>query len=89
MFEYFVSNVHLIAISACKYTHGNWSDCDPTTNLRSRTRTLLKGDEKNCKQEEVVSKPCTKRDGEGKIDCLNMIEKMVCQILPSFRFSVM
>jgi len=48
---------------ACKYSFGDWGDCDMKTNTRQRVKTLVKGDEKICKKEEFVSKPCTKRDG--------------------------
>jgi PTN/MK heparin-binding protein family, C-terminal domain len=43
----------------CRYTKGPWSDCDTTTNQRSRSLTLKKGDA-SCEQTKSITKPCKK-----------------------------
>ncbi|CAB3367802.1 uncharacterized protein LOC135946192 [Cloeon dipterum] len=49
----------------CKYSKGAWSECDPKTNMRTRTFTLKKGDVTNCEQTRVIEKKCKK----GKSGC--------------------
>ncbi|BFZ25256.1 hypothetical protein BsWGS_28295 [Bradybaena similaris] len=51
----------------CKYTIGEWGQCDPVTNHRTRVKTLVSGNNfKKCQPEEIVTKPCTKKDGEER-----------------------
>lgn len=45
--------------SSCRYVKGQWSECDPSTNTRSRTLTLKKGD-KSCEQTKTIQKKCKK-----------------------------
>lgn len=45
--------------NGCRYTKGPWSDCDTTTNQRSRSLTLKKGDA-SCEQTKSITKPCKK-----------------------------
>lgn len=42
----------------CKYTRGDWSNCDPTTNQKTRTLTLRKGDPNSCEKEKKITKSC-------------------------------
>nr|CAH7727110.1 unnamed protein product [Callosobruchus chinensis] len=44
----------------CRYTKSPWSECDPKTNLRSRTLTLKKGNQTNCEPTKMVQKKCKK-----------------------------
>lgn len=42
----FLLTYHLIRLFAapkCRYSKGDWSECDKTTNKKSRTLTLKKG----------------------------------------------
>jgi len=43
----------------CRYEKGQWTDCDPQTNMRSRTLTLKKGDE-GCDRTRTIEKKCKK-----------------------------
>lgn len=45
--------------SSCRYVKGQWSECDPNTNTRSRTLSLKKGD-KSCEQTKIIQKKCKK-----------------------------
>ncbi|XP_044732123.1 uncharacterized protein LOC123294994 isoform X6 [Chrysoperla carnea] len=45
---------------ACKYTKGAWSECDLSTNMRSRTLTLKKGDPQLCDKSKTIQKKCKK-----------------------------
>ncbi|XP_011694858.1 PREDICTED: uncharacterized protein LOC105460050 [Wasmannia auropunctata] len=45
--------------SSCRYVKGQWSECDSTTNTRSRTLNLKKGD-KSCEQTKTIQKKCKK-----------------------------
>ncbi|XP_011501385.1 PREDICTED: uncharacterized protein LOC105365025 isoform X2 [Ceratosolen solmsi marchali] len=45
--------------TSCRYSKGQWSDCDPKTNMRTRTLTLKKSD-KMCEQTKVITKKCKK-----------------------------
>lgn len=45
--------------ASCRYVKGQWSECDPKTNTRSRTLNLKKGD-KSCEQTKTISKKCKK-----------------------------
>ncbi|XP_076286223.1 uncharacterized protein LOC143211943 [Lasioglossum baleicum] len=45
--------------ASCKYERGQWSECDPQTNTRSRTLKLKKGD-KSCEQTKTIQKKCKK-----------------------------
>ncbi|KAI9581328.1 uncharacterized protein LOC119638016 isoform X1 [Glossina fuscipes] len=47
------------ASTTCRYAKSAWSDCDPQTNLRTRTLTLKKGDP-NCLQTRTMEKKCKK-----------------------------
>uniref|UniRef100_A0ABD2VWS3 Pleiotrophin/Midkine C-terminal domain-containing protein n=1 Tax=Trichogramma kaykai TaxID=54128 RepID=A0ABD2VWS3_9HYME len=44
---------------SCRYTKGQWSECDPKSNMRSRSLTLKKGD-KTCEQSKTITKKCKK-----------------------------
>lgn len=44
----------------CKYQKGEWSDCDETTNMMSRTLTLKKGDPTTCEATKTMSRKCKK-----------------------------
>ncbi|CAH0715970.1 unnamed protein product, partial [Brenthis ino] len=44
----------------CRYVRGAWSECDPKTNIRSRTLTLKKGDPGNCERAKTIQKKCKK-----------------------------
>ncbi|CAJ1087131.1 midkine a isoform X2 [Xyrichtys novacula] len=54
----------------CKYRFGSWGECDPGTDLRTRTGTLKKAlFNAECQQTITVSKPCpgkTKTKNKGK-----------------------
>uniref|UniRef100_A0A182LX03 Pleiotrophin/Midkine C-terminal domain-containing protein n=1 Tax=Anopheles culicifacies TaxID=139723 RepID=A0A182LX03_9DIPT len=43
----------------CRYTKGPWTECDATTNKRSRTLSLKKG-ESSCVQTRTIEKKCKK-----------------------------
>jgi len=43
----------------CRYTRGDWSECDPTTNMMSRTMTLKIADP-NCEATKTVQRRCKK-----------------------------
>jgi len=45
--------------NSCRYTKGQWSECDPKTNKRTRTLSLKKGD-KSCEQTKIIDKKCKK-----------------------------
>ncbi|XP_049314022.1 putative uncharacterized protein DDB_G0274405 [Bactrocera dorsalis] len=45
--------------SSCRYAKGAWTDCDPKTNVRTRTLTLKKG-EANCLTTRTMQKKCKK-----------------------------
>ncbi|KAL5292150.1 hypothetical protein ACFFRR_011144 [Megaselia abdita] len=46
--------------SSCHYVKGNWSECDATTNIRSRILTLKDGDNKECVPTRTIQKKCKK-----------------------------
>jgi hypothetical protein len=48
--------------ASCRYSKGQWSECDPKTNMRTRTLTLKKSD-KMCEQTKVITKKCKKDKG--------------------------
>lgn len=59
--------------SSCRYAKGAWTDCDPKTNVRTRTLTLKKG-EANCLATRTMQKKCKKpcRYEKGAwSECLN------------------
>ncbi|CAH2104075.1 unnamed protein product [Euphydryas editha] len=45
---------------SCRYVRGAWSECDPKTNVRSRTLTLKKGDPTSCERAKTIQKKCKK-----------------------------
>ncbi|XP_044732119.1 uncharacterized protein LOC123294994 isoform X2 [Chrysoperla carnea] len=51
---------------ACKYTKGAWSECDLSTNMRSRTLTLKKGDPQLCDKSKTIQKKCKKGSKHDK-----------------------
>jgi hypothetical protein len=60
--------------SSCRYIKGQWSDCDPKTNMKTRTMNLKKGD-KTCEQTKTIQKKCKKacRYEKGTFSsCVNM-----------------
>lgn len=44
----------------CRYTKGEWSDCDTTTNERTRTLTLKRGDSTECESTKTEKRKCKK-----------------------------
>ncbi|XP_034839282.1 uncharacterized protein [Maniola hyperantus] len=44
----------------CRYVRGAWSECDPKTNIRSRTLTLKRGDPTSCESAKTIQKKCKK-----------------------------
>ncbi|XP_025097760.1 uncharacterized protein LOC112566047 [Pomacea canaliculata] len=44
----------------CKYFKGSWSDCDASTNTRTRELTLKKGDASVCLPKKTITKKCKK-----------------------------
>lgn len=52
--------VFIFIAEPCKYTKGTWSECDPKTNMRSRTLTLKKGDQGTCEANKTIQKKCKK-----------------------------
>ncbi|XP_067644842.1 uncharacterized protein [Eurosta solidaginis] len=47
------------APSSCRYAKSAWTECDPKTNMRTRTLTLKKG-EANCLATRTMQKKCKK-----------------------------
>ncbi|XP_033223811.1 uncharacterized protein LOC117177308 isoform X2 [Belonocnema kinseyi] len=45
--------------TSCRYSKGQWSECDAKTNTRTRTLSLKKGD-KSCEQNKTIQKKCKK-----------------------------
>ncbi|XP_023246374.1 uncharacterized protein LOC106640854 isoform X1 [Copidosoma floridanum] len=45
---------------SCRYTKGQWSECDHKNNMRTRTLSLKKGDPKSCEPTKVITKKCKK-----------------------------
>lgn len=45
---------------ACRYTKGDWSDCDTTSNVRTRTLTLKRGDSAECEATKTENRKCKK-----------------------------
>ncbi|KAK6986814.1 hypothetical protein BgiMline_016479 [Biomphalaria glabrata] len=51
----------------CKYTFGEWGECDPVTNHRTRVKKLVDGgDQTKCLPEDIVTKPCEKKNGRER-----------------------
>lgn len=48
----------------CRYTKGDWSECDTANNQRTRTLTLKKGDT-SCQTTKTINKKC-KKVGAGR-----------------------
>jgi PTN/MK heparin-binding protein family, C-terminal domain len=55
-----------IAADNCKYVKGAWSECDPKTNMRTRSFTLKKGDAASCDATRTIEKKC-KKGKSGKV----------------------
>lgn len=55
----------------CKYSRGDWSNCDPTTNQKTRTLTLRKGDPNSCEKEKIITKSCKRGKYLISIFCLS------------------
>jgi len=49
----------------CRYTKGAWSECDTTTNQRTRSLSLKKGDAATCQPSKTITKKC-KKAGAGR-----------------------
>ncbi|XP_072157477.1 uncharacterized protein [Bemisia tabaci] len=47
-------------VESCRYEKGSWSECDPKTNVKTRTLTLKKGDQPTCEPTKTVEKECKK-----------------------------
>lgn len=59
--HFFNGNRFFIAISEqCRYVKEPWTECDPKTNMRSRTLTLKKGDQSTCEPIKTIQKKCKK-----------------------------
>lgn len=52
--------IRFFLLEPCKYVKGSWSECDPKTNMRSRTLTLKKGDQAACEATKTIQKKCKK-----------------------------
>jgi len=48
------------ATSECRYKKGQWGECNPTTNQKTRILTLKRGDENECDSPKIETKKCTK-----------------------------
>ncbi|XP_057334978.1 uncharacterized protein LOC130673786 [Microplitis mediator] len=71
----------------CRYSKGEWSECDPKTNMRSRSLSLKKGD-KTCEQTKNIQKKCKKgkacRYDKGTFSaCVNMSMTRVDNLKPN------
>lgn len=65
----------------CRYTKAAWTECDATSNLRSRTLTLKRGDKDTCEATKTESRKCKKScryDKGAWSDCNvdNMMERI-------------
>lgn len=56
-----------MSAESCRYVRGAWSECDPKSNVRSRTLTLKKGDPASCERAKTIQKKCKK--GGFKLVC--------------------
>ncbi|KAL3275006.1 hypothetical protein HHI36_019779 [Cryptolaemus montrouzieri] len=52
-----------IVVEECRYGKGAWSECDPKTNMRSRSLTLKKGNQTTCESTKTIQKKCKKGAG--------------------------
>lgn len=50
----------------CQYDIGEWSECDTSTNKRTRVKKLKKGDLNVCKPEIAMTKSCSRPNGKGR-----------------------
>jgi hypothetical protein len=46
--------------AGCRYAKAEWSECDPATNVMTKTMTLKRGDAGTCEPTKVVTKKCNK-----------------------------
>lgn len=62
-------------VSGCKYSRGQWSDCDGTTNIKTMVKTLKRGDPVDCMPTQILEKIC-KRQHKGlkSMDCNFMFD---------------
>ncbi|XP_015114390.1 uncharacterized protein LOC107039338 isoform X2 [Diachasma alloeum] len=70
----------------CRYVKGQWSECDPKTNMRTRTLNLKKGDNKTCEQTKTIQKKCKKacRYEKGPLSsCVNQSMTRVDSLKPN------
>lgn len=61
--------------TSCRYVKGQWSECDPKSNTRTRILTLKKED-KNCEQTKTIQKKCKKAcryDKGSWSSCVNQL----------------
>lgn len=62
-------------ILGCIYEkNGDWSECDPTTNKRTKTKLLKTGNPEVCQPQKIVTKSCVRPNGESKYDLPPLIE---------------
>lgn len=60
------SKIHVFStLVDCKYSYGDWSSCNPTSNMRSKTGKLDKGDPAVCEATKTVTKTCSIKGGKG------------------------
>ena len=52
-----------VLLTACKFSKGDWSECDESTNLKTRTDRLVKGDTSKCEATRVISRKCGSEEG--------------------------
>ncbi|KAG8323418.1 hypothetical protein J6590_006431 [Homalodisca vitripennis] len=70
----------------CRYEKGPWSECEPKTNMRTRTLTLKdrkKGDATaaaaNCEPTKTIQKKCKK-------DCYAILKKTSLGVMTGLSF---
>lgn len=56
--------------ASCRYEKSQWSECNPESNIKTRTLSLKKGDE-GCIQTRTIQKKCKK----GIFSCLLCVLK--------------
>ncbi|KAL5009509.1 hypothetical protein ScPMuIL_011814 [Solemya velum] len=50
----------------CKYQLGDWSECNPSTQLRTRVKSLVSGDLSLCQDEKVFNRSCARPNGKER-----------------------
>lgn len=65
VFFIFLFYMDFTVSASCRYEKSQWTECNPETNVRTRTLSLKKGDE-GCIQTRTIQKKCKK----GKHTCM-------------------